>query len=87
MSQLWCMMTLAINQGRVSSFRQSFYDRGHFCNALKEFSILNNFELEHTKPIVEGSRANVCPNFRRGVCMHMTGAQFLTIRKFCNKHT
>lgn len=25
---------------------QSFYNRGHFDNALKEFVILNNFELE-----------------------------------------
>lgn len=28
---------------------QSFYDRAHCHDALKEFSILNNFELQHIK--------------------------------------
>lgn len=29
--------------------KQSFYDRGRFYDGVKEFAILNNFELEHIR--------------------------------------
>lgn len=37
---------LSYKQGAIDFIRGlSFYDRAHFCDSLKEFAILNNFEL------------------------------------------
>lgn len=67
---------------------QSFYERSHFCDVLKEFTILNNFELQHIKTdsvrVTTRCRATNC-TWRVHASAERDTQNFV-IRRFCNGH-
>lgn len=46
---------------------QTFYDKRHFRDVLKEFFILNNFRLKHIKQIIEMLRLGASLKIACGV--------------------